>query len=143
MEHRALGQVARCAVAGLSFVAASYHLTELAHEQAELARQRRELAQKRLADRESDEQRGKPESKPILEWRAPDILDRVGTGAVELEPSARLSSHGAPAILAGSGVDGDRFPTLGAPNAPRLKGSPRGTLVRLSDRSSQGPPIAA
>lgn len=132
-------QLGRLALVGLACVAAGYHLTETSHRQAERARQREQLAQRaRAASQDGQEEDSKP--RQLLEWHAPDMLDRPSPRIADLSGSVRDSSHGGTAFWQDTGPSVN-LSLAAAPSSVAVTDR-RGpnTPVYLSDRSSQGPP---
>ncbi len=140
MMDRVSHHLGRTALAGLAFVAASYHLTDLARRQAELMRQLQAQQDRATTDQEdgSDES---SDSKQILAWFAPDMLDRVclrageqgqrdqGLAGADDEPVYHRDPEQGPRPLVASDVRPS--PALSCLVSTR---------VRLSDRSPHGPP---
>jgi hypothetical protein len=134
--------LARMALVPLAVVASSYHLTSTARLQAEVARQRRQAARHALAPT-NDKQDDKSKPPHLLEWLAPDMLDRTGGRALDPDESIRLSVFGSPGLLS----EGWRT------SAPLLRPDASGgillevrgpvTLPHLGDRQIHGPPSHA
>jgi hypothetical protein len=130
-------QTGRCSVAGLAFVAASYHLTETAHRQADLARQQRQAQQ--VADRSQDEQ---DESNPrqILEWLAPDMLERAGLRTEDLDRAIRRTTDAGPALSPSDRLSIDPLHRRTDMVVAAVDSRRTHHWTHLSDRSTHGPP---
>ncbi len=132
-----LGQMERCAVAGLAFLAASYHLTETAHRQAELAR-RRQQAERQAHKPPKDDRKGESKERQVLEWLAPDMLARASQGAAT-EELVRPWTNATPADLS-------RCQSVAQPVRQTVRTeSPANDFrpirkTHFSDRSAHGPP---
>lgn len=129
----------RTALAGLAFVAASYHLTDLARRQAELVRQR-QAQHDRSKTATSDDPDNSSDPQQVIAWFAPDMLDRAclrnADGVERKQPVEcnhdTITCWNGPArtgLDAGSAVSRSARPAC-----------PDSTRVSLSDRSPHGPP---
>ncbi len=127
-------------MAGLAFVAATYHLTETAHRQAELARLRQESAQQQAAQESKDGQEKGADQEQVLEWLAPDMLDRADLRSVSSEKVLRLSTGVNPAFVSSVQQQFERERCWWACDAGAADVSPPIRRTCLSDRSTHGPP---
>jgi len=133
-----LGQLERCTVAGLAFLAASYHLTETAHRQAELAR-RRQQAECQAHNPSKDAREGKSKERQVLEWLAPDMLARASQGGTTDELARPLAS-GKPTDLSRCRAGVARPVRQAAQTEAPADDLRPIRKTHLSDRSAHGPP---
>jgi len=140
MFRGTVGQFGRLALVGLACVAAGYHLTETSHRQAERARQREQLARKaRAASQDGQKEDSRP--RQLVEWHAPDMLDRPSPRIADLNGSVRESPRGGTACWQDTGRTVN-LSLLSAARSCVAATAHQGLMapVYLSDRSPQGPP---
>lgn len=140
MHSRASRVICRCLLASLALIAASYHLTDLAHREAERARQRYQKTQKPVSGLPQDKSKGSPKPNPVMVWLMPDMLDRGTVRAVGTIQVVSCTIDGALASHASAWtVRPAKANFIGLVES--LDHARPSVWTHLSDRSVHGPPF--